>query len=217
MKTPCNLVFGLRAIMYLHLMVFLLLNQKASAQINTFDFSGKVPDKPMTGYLQKGSRYVGLNGIGTYSNSSDFSTGSWSVTTQGGYFVANRFVAGVQLSYGKVSQALKANTSYVVPTYKIVTWAPELFGRYYITSLKVKPLLQFSTGYSFQGSRGEISGLPEFKLSNQFIANGAVGISYFFSKSIAAELTYNRRLTDSQKFDANTSTKIRLGVAIFLD
>lgn len=217
MKFPCNPVFGLRAMMCLYLMVVLLLNQKVSAQVNTFDFSGKVPDKPMAGYLQKGSTYVGLNGAGTYSNSFNFSTSSWSANGQGGYFIANRFVAGVQLSYGKASQVLKVNTSSVVPTYKIVTWAPELFGRYYLTSLKVKPLLQLSTGYSFQGSQGEISGLPEFKLSNQFVVNGAVGVSYFFSKSIAAELTYNRRLTDNQKLDANTGTKIRVGIAIFLD
>lgn len=206
-----------RIVIYSSFLILVLLSSNAAAQGTNLEFSGKIPDKSVVGYLQKGSKYVGLNGVGTYASSPNFSTSRWSSTVQAGHFFANRFVAGVQLSYGRMSQTLKTNASIIVPTYKVASWSPELFGRYYLTSLKIKPLLQLSTGYSFQDSRREVSGLPTFKPSSQLVVNGAVGISYFFSKSIAAEMIYNHRFTEKQQLDANADSKLRLGVTIMWD
>ena len=96
-----------------------------------------------------GSYYLGINGTGGWSGGAVSTGHTWSVTGQGGYFVAKRLLAGLQLSYGEHSftnNLAGTSSMYPGPAWKRrnMYFTPELFSRYYFTSGRVKPFVQLS-------------------------------------------------------------------------
>ncbi|GAB3170088.1 outer membrane protein [Telluribacter humicola] len=142
------------------------------------------------------------------------------MTPQLGYLIANRLVAGFQLSYGKDSFNYKNNSPQLpsVPGHQYHSIAPELYSRYYLTGYRVKPFVQISAGYNWQKELVDTTtGEEVSSSSNNFIGAGGIGLGYMLTRSVAIEGLYNYRFfTKSRIIDANEDLKFRLGVSVFL-
>lgn len=181
--------------------------------------SGPINTKKVQDSMMKGNRYLGLNGSWVYANGVINSHGALSVTAQGGYFVANRLITGLQLTYqtdnfqtkdGGASLPTNSHASY---RYKY--YVPEVFARYYITSFKVKPIAQLSAGWSFRsGTETDILGKDKGVSSNKITAGAAIGLGWLAAKNISVELLYNRRLGKMEFTD--DVTKFRVGVSVLI-
>ena len=149
-----------------------------------------------------GSRFVGLNGTGGFGGSNFYKHDTWVITGQGGYFVADRLLVGLQLSYGESifeDKAAGASAIFIAkPILKqnIRTLTPEIFTRYYLTSWKIKPFAQLSAGWNFQSGNTRYLFGNENAVSarNSFTAKAALGVSFKLGKRANIDLMYNRSL-----------------------
>ncbi|WP_373513703.1 outer membrane beta-barrel protein [Persicitalea sp.] len=172
--------------------------------------------------MSKGSRFVGLNGTGGFGGSNSYKHDTWSLTGQGGYFVANRLLVGLQLSYGEYDFEDKAaGTSAIfvakpIRTQNTRSLRPEIFTRYYFTSWKVKPFAQLSAGWNFQSGNTSylFGGENTVAARNSFTAAAGLGLSFRVSRRVNIDLLYNRNITNTQSI--STPTSLRLGVTFLI-
>lgn len=171
--------------------------------------------------MQKGQWFLGLNGTGGVGRGGISDSDTWSTTGQAGYFIANRWVAGIQLSYGAYHATNKlAGTSSFTPQPALERndryISPEIFTRYYFTDWKVKPFAQLSGGWSFQdGQASYLTGENTQISSSKFTAKAALGVRFRLGNRASIDLLYNRNLTKPMSFgDANG---FRLGISFLLN
>lgn len=181
--------------------------------------SGPLNTKKVRDSMKKENRFLGLNGSGAYTNGMINTRGVFSITGQGGYFVANRLIAGIQFTYQTDNLQTKdigvnlPVDSDVHHRYKY--YVPEVFARYYITSFRVKPIAQLSTGWNFQsGSRTDVSGEEKRISSNNFTVGATVGLGWLATKNVSVELLYNKKLSRIDYADG--VTKFRIGVSVLV-
>jgi len=127
-------------------------------------------------------------------------------------------VTGIQLSIGReLSNKKPGNAPSPITDYEFYSLDPELFTRYYVTSFRVKPFVQISSGYNFQwGRRSNTSSERISQGAGNYTVSGALGINFLITKSIAVEALYNHRFAaDSQLADPNKNLKIRVGISLF--
>ncbi len=150
--------------------------------------------------MSKGSRFLGLNGAGGIGRGHISEIDTWSATGQAGYFIADRWVAGLQLSYGSFHfvDKLAGTASYIPqPAWKKNDryFSPEIFTRYYFTPWKVKPFVQLSGGWNFQTrDSAYLSGENTQVSTSNFTAKAALGVSFKLGKRMGLDLMYNRSL-----------------------
>lgn len=173
-----------------------------------------------TASMQKGQWFLGLNATGGLGRGSVSDSDLWSTSGQAGYFIADRWVAGLQVSYGAYHAVnkLAGTASYLPqPAWKRNErfFIPEIFTRYYFTSGKVKPFAQLSGGWNFQNTQATYFIGEDTRVSaSHFTANAALGVSFKLSKRASIDLMYNRSiLGKSQPGDFNG---LRLGLTFLL-
>ncbi len=163
-------------------------------------------------YFQKGKYMVGLNFFYTPLASST----NWTTTGQAGYFIANKWVGGVQLTtygdkstYDRFPNGLYSKSSQF-------SISPEIYTRYYISSSRFRPFVQLSAGYKAYSSTKTLTGTEQQETikSNGMTYGGAIGISYQAAKSVNIELLYNHQYF-KKKRDLG-DMKLRLGVTVLL-
>lgn len=203
--------------------ILLFLAQHVSAQnLGELNLSSTYEAKSVRDIMNKGNRYLSLNGRWGKSRNVLRESSLWSMSGQFGYFLTKRLAAGVQISYGQDRLKWK-DSGIVLPASapkdrRISTLDPELFLRYYFFSYKLKPFLQASSGANFQwGDQSTIQGEVNNISSVGFNAGGAIGLGYLVSKKVTIEALYTRKLTEAKYIDANSNVRIRLGVSVFLN
>ena len=177
------------------------------------------PSKNSSGkeVLKKGNFTTGLNFMGGWGSS----TNKWSVTGQAGYFFADRWIGGFQLSAGKCTYG-PVETTTSTPTYSKFSdfsLTPEIYTRYYFTSYRLKPFAQLSSGYNGQWRNEDYNNGAKYKYrAGNFVLAGAVGASFMLGKQIVIEALYNQQFFKKPKFtdDANRDLKFRIGASFFL-
>ncbi|MPR32585.1 outer membrane beta-barrel protein [Salmonirosea aquatica] len=170
--------------------------------------------------MQKGQWFLGLNGTGGLGRGNVSDSDTWSATGQAGYFIANRWITGIQVSYGAyhaVNKLAAASSMFPQPAWKrnerFIT--PELFTRYYFTSGKVKPFAQLSGGWNFQTREATyfIGENTQASASN-FTAKAGLGVSFRLSKRINLDLMYNRSILSKQQ--PGDFNGLRLGLTFLI-
>lgn len=199
-------------------MTWTLLTAGLVSHAQNLSFSGDYSSKKVPDDLKKGNKVLSIDGLAGASRSMQRKNLSWSIAPSIGYLVINRLPFGVRLSYGQNVAKLDGTSGTVKSEARMHGLAPEIFARYYLTSYRVKPFLQLSTGYNFQWGRTLNSDRNEVAVSTgTFTANGAVGLSFLLSKNLSLELLYNHRILRSTEWvDPNKQTKIRFGVLFFI-
>lgn len=169
--------------------------------------------------MQKGQWFLGLNGSGGLGRG-NIDSESWSTTGQVGYFVANRWIAGLQVSYGAyqaVNKLAAASSLFPQPVWKTNErfFTPEIFTRYYFTSWKVQPFAQLSGGWNFQTREASyfLSENTQIVSASNFTAKAALGVSFKLGKRVNLDLMYNHSLSKPQPGEFNG---LRLGVSVLL-
>jgi hypothetical protein len=158
------------------------------------------------GSRQKGQWFLGLNATGGLGRGSVSDSDLWSTTGQVGCFVANRWVTGLQVSYGAyhTMNKLAGTASYIPqPAGKSNEryFSPEIFSRYYFTSGKVKPFAQLSGGWNFRTREATYFVGEDTQVSaSHFTANAALGVSFKLGKRASIDLMYNRSIVDKPQF-----------------
>lgn len=161
-------------------------------------------EQPRGRNFEKGTYILGLNGSGSYGNGALSKSSAVSFTPWVGFFPLQNMAAGVRLSYGRDILEIK-DSSVPFPAHKISSVAPEVFIRYYVPKIKVKPFAQVGVGYNFQQEAGR-------KVSD---AIGSVegGLSFPLGRRLGLEVSYNwRAFGTSTLMDANNKTNLRLGI-----
>lgn len=183
---------------------------------------------PNTRYLKrfyhylhaKGQWFLGLNGRGGLGRG-NIDSDSWSTTGQAGYFIANRWVAGLQVSYGAYHAVnkLEGTASYTPqPAWKSKErfFTPEIFTRYYFTSWKVQPFAQLSGGWNFQTREASyfLSEDTQILSASNFTDKAALGVSSKLGKRANIDLLYNRSILG--KSQPGAFGGLRLGLTFLL-
>lgn len=178
-----------------------------------------VKEAPKT--MQKGQFMVGLIGMGGFGGRSGSTNSLWSLTGQGGYFVANRLLVGVQFSYGEHNLRFESYTPSSIPSkptfteYHLKHYTPEVFTRCYFTDWKVKPFVQASAGWNvITGDRTAFSGLSTSASGNNFTSKAALGVSFKVGKRGSIDLLYSKSLNSPRNF--GDTNGFRLGVSFLL-
>lgn len=199
-------------------MTWTLLTAGLVSHAQNLNFSGDYSSKKVPDDLKKGNKVLSIDGLARASRSMQRKNLSWSIAPSIGYLVINPLPFGARLSYGQNVAKLDGTSGTVKSQARMHGLAPEIFARYYLTSYRVKPFLQLSTGYNFQWGRALNSDRNEVAVSTgTFNANGAVGLSFILSKNLSVELLYNHRMLGSTEWvDPNKQTKIRFGVSFFI-
>jgi hypothetical protein len=196
---------------FIFLISTLLISPKVNAQL--ISTSGTYSDKKYDTQLRKGSLMVNLNGSASYISNPREKSLQYNVTPQIGYLIADRLAGGLHLSFGKdiYYQTGGATGTEKVPLH---TFSQEVFLRYYITSLRVKPFIQATAGgnqYKSTNSAGR-----EVK-DYGFTGSGAVGLSFFISPKFSVEAMYNHRfLKDGLEYGNLKDRKVRIGISYFI-
>lgn len=199
-------------------MTWTLLTAGLVSHGQNLSFSGDYSSKKVPDDLKKGNRILSIDGLAGASRSMQRKNLSWSIAPSIGYLLINRLPLGVRLSYGQNVAKLDGTSGTIKSQARIHGLAPEIFARYYLTSYRVKPFLQLSSGYNVQWGRALTSDFKNVDVSTgTFTANGAAGLSFLLSKNLSLELLYNQRLLGSTDWvDPNKQTKIRFGLSFFL-
>ena len=187
------------------LLSLLIITASLSVLAQTPEYAPSKSDR-MNATMQRGQWFLGVNGTGGVGHGSGVESDTWSATGQAGYFVANRWIAGLQVSYGAhhfVNKLASAASYIPQPAWKGNDrfFAPEIFTRYYFTNGKVKPFAQLSGGWNFHnrdatyfiGENTQVS-------SSNFTAKAALGVSFKIGKRASIDLMYNRSLLSKPQF-----------------
>lgn len=167
--------------------------------------------------MQKGQWFLGLNGTGGVGRSKIHDSDTWLATGQVGYFVADRWATGLQVSYGAYHEVnkLAGTASYLPqPAWKRNDrfFTPEIFTRYYFTSWKVKPFAQVSGGWNFQTREASYFMGEDTQVSaSNFTAKAALGVSFKLGKRANIDLMYNQSILGKPR--PGDFNGLRLGVS----
>lgn len=170
--------------------------------------------------MQKGQWFVGVNGTGGAGRGTGSHSDTWSATGQVGYFIANRWVAGLQVSYGAYHATNKlAGTASFIPQPALERndryFTPEIFTRYYFADWKVKPFAQLSGGWNFQDREATyLIGENTRISSSSFTAKAALGVSFKLGKRVNLDLMYSQSLIRPASFGDYSG--LRLGVTFLI-
>jgi hypothetical protein len=182
---------------------------------------GNYTDVPVKDKMQQGNWVAGGNITGGLASGPLVKNYSYAATFQVGYLAAKRLVGGIQMSYGADHFQYKGA---VAPPSQILahhhhSLTPEIFGRYYITSYKVKPFVHFSTGYKWLwGAQQKVNERARDGRQTQFTSSVAAGFCWLFKSRWAIEAMYQHQLTPITSItDGNSKTPLRLGLSFFLD
>lgn len=182
---------------------------------------GNYSDVPVKDKMQLGNWVTGGNITSGYSGGMLTRQFSYSATAQMGYLVATRLVGGIQISYGAdhFKYKMPSPPATQVLKHRFHSFTPELFGRYYITSYKVKPFIHVSAGPKWLwGTQAKADNGPRNLQQTQFSSSVAAGFSWLFKSRWTIEAMYQHQLTtDSQIIDGNSKSPLRIGVNFFLE
>ncbi len=162
-------------------------------------------------YLQKGKYAVGLNFF--YGPTA---SPSWTTTGQAGYFIANKWIAGFQLTtFGEKSTYDRFPNSLYTKSSQF-SISPEIYTRYYISHSRFRPFVQLSAGYKAYTLTRTLTGVDQKSTikTEGITYGGAIGISYQAAKSVNIELLYNNQYFKKSKDLGDL--KLRLGATVFL-
>ncbi|REA60079.1 hypothetical protein DSL64_15470 [Dyadobacter luteus] len=182
---------------------------------------GNYEDTPVGDKMQRGNWTTGGSITGGYAGGMIRKQYSFGTTAQLGYLVAKRLVGGVQISYGSDHFDYKLPSAMATQIIKrhFHSLTPEIFGRYYITSYKVKPFIHVSAGPKWiWGMQQRVDSKARDMQQTQFTSSIAGGFSWLFKSKWAIEAMYQHQITtDSPLADGNSRTPLRIGVNFFLD
>lgn len=202
--------------MFLMLSLYTIAPTLAQSMDNTkYSTSHTIP-----AIMHRGQLFLGVNGTGGIGRGGVSTIDTWSGTGQIGYFLAQRWVTGVQLTYGSyhATNNLAGTSSYYPqPFYKRneVNITPEVFTRYYFTNWKVKPFVQASAGWNFAtGKYTQINGENSNVNGNNFAAKAALGVSFKLGQRATIDLLYDHSLTKSATIGEVSG--LRLGVSFLV-
>lgn len=168
--------------------------------------------------MKKGGYTLALNGSTGAENNLYQRNREWSVIPQVGYLIADRWVVGFQLSFGKKFQRAKSDTqaTSTIPDYDYYSALPEIYSRYYLLAYRLKPFVQISSGYNIQWGNNQTGAVKTSSDSRNFAVSGAFGLNFRITKGIGLEALYNARFDNNSRIeDANDSCKYRLGLSMF--
>lgn len=203
-----------------NLLLSLLLTSSFLSSLAQTPVSVNFKSDPISATTQSGRWFLGVNGTGGLGRGNVSEIDTWSATGQAGYFIADRWVAGLQVSYGShhLVNKLAGAASYTPqPAWKRNDryFSPEIFTRYYFTPWKVKPFAQLSGGWNFQTNEATyITGGDTQVSSSNFTAKAALGVSFKLGKRANIDLMYSQSLLGkSQPGDING---LRLGLTFLI-
>jgi len=134
---------------------------------------------------------------------------SFSISPQGGYFVAENLALGLSADF-----AYTRFTSEFSPTFEgnSIGYGVGPFARYYIGDSRLRPLIQLL--YSYNYSRLDVTSQVNETTTQLFAAGG--GVAYFLTDNVAFEslISYNRDL--NRNAAAPNSIDISFGFQIYL-
>jgi len=167
--------------------------------------------------FSKGTYIAGIYGSGGFNNSPLYKHPTWSLSPWAGYFVAPNLATGLRIAYGNDASRFKDGTaaSSVMLEHDHRSLAPEIFVRYYVPYIKVKPFIQVSAGYNFQWGESENdSGRMEKVKASNAIGSIEGGIRFPVGKRISIDAAYNYRIFSTSALqDPNQKGKIRIGLS----
>ncbi len=145
----------------------------------------------------------------------------WTANSQVGYIISDNLIGGVQVGLGNYKMDAIFSKALGKGELEINTFSitPEIYTRYYISKLRIKPFLQLSTGYNFQLKKERNTTEELVRTHGNYVASGAAGISFLLGKKLTFEVLYNQQILTKPKFlyDANRHLKLRLGMSFFIN
>lgn len=166
--------------------------------------------------FQKGGYIAGFYGSGGFSNGPAYRNPRWSVSPWAGYFIGTNLATGLRMSYGWDVYELKSAAGTTgIPNHRYNSLAPEVFLRYYVHHIKIKPFVQVGAGYNFQW--GEVDNTPGRVKASNIIGSVEGGIRFPVGKRFSIDAAYNwRAFSKSDLNDSNEKGRLRLGFSFRL-
>lgn len=173
-----------------------------------------------TAQTEKGTLNInglfGSNGGGLYQSNDAFNQFKLNVGANVGYFVKNKWEigGGVQTEFNILKNKPPFDNFFYQN--RSITFAPQLYSKYYFGERQMKPFAVVSTGYNWQFERLSNNGTMT-KGSTSFFNYGAgAGLAWFPSKKVGlfTQLTYDRLYSDMIDLGAlnlNFGVQINLG------
>lgn len=160
----------------------------------------------------------GSNGGGQFQSNDAFNRFKLNVGANVGYFVKNNWEigAGVQTGFNTLKQKAPFNDLFNLDKSRSITFAPQLYSKYYFGTKQLKPFAVISTGYNWQFDRSSYNGTITKGSSSYFNYGGGAGLAWFPSKKVGlfTQLTYDRLysdITDQGALNLNFGVQINLG------
>lgn len=160
----------------------------------------------------------GSNGGGQLQSNDAFNRFKLNVGANVGYFVKNNWEigTGIQTGFNTLKQKAPFNDLFNLDKSRSITFAPQLYSKYYFGTKQLKPFAVISTGYNWQFDRSTYNGTTTKGTSSYFNYGGGAGLSWFPSKKVGlfTQLTYDRLYSDMMDQGAlnlNFGVQINLG------
>jgi hypothetical protein len=160
----------------------------------------------------------GSNGGGQLQSTDAFNRFKLNVGANVGYFVKNNWEigAGVQTGFNTLKQKAPFNDLFNLDKARTITFAPQLYSKYYFGTKQLKPFAVISTGYNWQFDRSTYNGVTTKGRLNYLNYGGGAGLAWFPSKKVGlfTQLTYDRfysDMMDQGALNLNFGVQINLG------
>jgi len=160
----------------------------------------------------------GSNAGGQLQTNEAFNRFKLNVGANVGYFVKNNWEigAGVQTGFNTLKQKVPFNDLFNLDKSRTITFAPQLYSKYYFGTKQLKPFAVISTGYNWQFDRTTYNGVTTKGRLNYLNYGGGAGLAWFPSKTVGlfTQLTYDRLYSDMMDQGAlnlNFGVQINLG------
>lgn len=160
----------------------------------------------------------GSNGGGKFQSNNAFNRFNLNVGANVGYFVKNNWEIGGGLQLGFTTAKNKPPfDNLIFPSRATtITFAPQLYSKYYFGTKQLKPFAVISTGYNWQFDRTTYNGATTKGRLNYLNYGGGAGLAWFPSKKVGlfTQLTYDRLYSDMMDQGAlnlNFGVQINLG------
>lgn len=160
-------------------------------------------------HFQKGRYAVGANFFYAPTSSP-----SWTITGQAGYFIANKWLSGAQVTFYGENSVSKAGSGSLYSRSRQFAFSPEIFTRYYISRSRFRPFVQIAAGYKSYSAITVNRGADQEEIAAKrgMTYGAAIGLSYQVTRRINIELLYNRQYFQ-KKMDLG-DLRLRLGATV---
>lgn len=142
----------------------------------------------------------GSNGGGQLQTNEAFNRFQLNVGANTGYFVKNNWEigAGIQTGFNTVKQKAPFNDLFSLDKARTITFAPQLYSKYYFGTKQLRPFAVISAGYNWQFDRSTYNGTTTKANASYFNYGAGAGLAFFPSKNVGlfTQLTYDHIYSD---------------------